>query len=604
MSRYSPLILEIPSYWGPETLPPELPVSRSERDRILYRTPQYESQWASAITIAVTKIASSGWEVESRSPRLSKHAQDLLMYADGGSWTHFLAKLLRDYLCTSVGAVFEVVREVEGDPSSRVVSLHHLPALRCVLTGDPETPIVYTDLQGTRHLLARHEVIRISDLPDDPDGLYSLCAAERAYPTIARLSAIERYVYEKVSGSRPLSIYLVNGLRTDQLTSLIRSAQEQQREQGLVSYMGVIIGGTLKPDSPPSVVEIPLSSLPDGFDLQAERERADLIYANAIGLDPQDLRPISNQQLGAGAQSQVLHEKAKGRGLAFFRQALTHALNTLVLDRRVRFSFVERDLGDQLKRAELSARRISSVVNLVSSGLLSQEEGRQLLYDWEELPEEFVRLDQTSRTVLSDLDQPLPVTLLEEGDSPVLERLLQEFRQILSDLYQSLIVDSFDPDQWYSKMIEAIRDMYTRAFLGGSGKSDLSSDTDRDRIESRVLGQLTFLDRFLSDIRSGRYQTAPALGRSRASMYAESAKALWWEGKTSHLPVPLPAMPGDGTTQCITRCKCQWEIVPLGEENYDCYWRLGPNEDHCQTCLARSRRWSPLRIRDGTLMIE
>lgn len=433
VSRFrGPVVVQIPSFWGPQTLPPELPTNPRERDRILYRTVLYESQWASAVSIAITKFASAGWEVESHNPRLSQRAQELLLYADFGAslggWTNFIAKQLRSFLCTNLGSVFEVEREKSGSAASRVVGIHHLPSLRCTPTGDPDFPIIYTDQQGRDHLLAWYEVVRIIDMPEDDDlvtGL-GLCAAERAYSSIIRLAALERYVYEKVSGSRPLSIYLVNGLRTDQLSSLLRSAEEQQREQGLTSYMGAIIGGTLKPDAPPGVVEIPLSSLPDGFDPQAERERADLVYANAIGLDPQDLRPISNQQMGAGAQSAVLHEKAKGRGLVYFRQAFTHAMNALVLDRRVKFLFTERDLDDQLKRADLSSRRIKNIETMVSAQLITPDQGRQLLLDLDELPPEFVPVDQTSTTSVSDADQPRVDLPTDTGEGELPPVTLQE----------------------------------------------------------------------------------------------------------------------------------------------------------------------------------
>ena len=67
------------------------------------------------------------------------------------------------------------------------------------------------------------------------------------------------------------------------------------------------------------------------------------------------------------------------------------------------------------------------------------------------------------------------------------------------------------------------------------------------------------------------------------------------------LGLPLPAMPRDGTSQCLSNCGCAWEIAELdGDGNYDCTWQLGKTEN-CQTCRQRAADWSPLQIRDGRL---
>lgn len=94
-------------------------------------------------------------------------------------------------------------------------------------------------------------------------------------------------------------------------------------------------------------VLVTLAELPDRFNRKEETDLAILTYANSIGLDVQDLQPLTGQQLGAGAQSQVLDEKSKGKGLAAWRQGFMHELNEAVLDERTTFAFIENDYRDQ-----------------------------------------------------------------------------------------------------------------------------------------------------------------------------------------------------------------------------------------------------------------
>jgi hypothetical protein len=131
-----------------------------------------------------------------------------------------------------------------------------------------------------------------------------------------------------------------------------------------------------------------------------------LTYANAIGLDPQDLQPLTGQPLGTGAQSQVLEEKSKGKGLAAWRQMFPHHMNADVLDDKTTFNFIENDLRDQLRQAEVSKRRgeVSSLRS--SAGITTPEQELQVLVDLDELPKQFLPVDHTPGDELSDDEKP------------------------------------------------------------------------------------------------------------------------------------------------------------------------------------------------------
>lgn len=409
--RSTILQILVPTASPATILPPQLPLGLKDRDRILSMTPRVDAQWGAANGIAITKVAALAWETKGSVELRSRRAQELLLHADSvngpGGWVSFVSKQLRDFNNTNNGCHFEIVRQKQAY-GSKVLGIAHLSSMRCYRTGDPEYPIVYRDRLGREHLLRWWEVVSIADLPDPDEMLFGagLCAAERAYQQIIKLAALERFVYEKVSASRPLAIHIVNGLQTEDLEAALRSAHDQRNEKGLTTYMGAVVMTTLKPDAAPALVTIPLAELPNGFNSVEERDRADLIYANSLGLDPQDLKPISNQQLGAGGQSVVLHEKAKGRGLVAYRQSLVHHINELVLDEKTKFLFTEHDYDDMKKQIDISKGRAEVAGTRVTYQITTAEEERQLLVDQDELPKSFIEYDTTAGETVSDTDKP------------------------------------------------------------------------------------------------------------------------------------------------------------------------------------------------------
>jgi hypothetical protein len=133
--------------------------------------------------------------------------------------------------------------------------------------------------------------------------------------------------------------------------------------------------------------------------------------------------------------------------------------------------------------------------------------------------------------------------------------------------------------------------------MTGQGSEELDADGQK-QVLRMVTEQLTFLDRFAVEVQgAAEFQRG---WNSRAAMYVESIGQSFYRGQFRMWP--LPSVPRDGSTQCLSRCNCSWEIDELeGEGNADCYWRMGPSE-HCQSCQERARQWSPLRIRNNELL--
>jgi len=398
--------------WGQDqiSLPPVAPPFWTrDRDTVLRATVYKEAMWASAIGIAISKVTASGWEIQADVTLRASRAQTVYLNADGSSvgWVSFLAKHLRSFLTTDNGAFVEIVRARKGI-GSKIIGIRHLDPMRCTRTGDPRIPVLYRDRKGRYHELQDYQVMLFSDMPDDSETYFGvgLCAASRAYSAIYKLASIEWFLREKVGGLHPLAIYIVNGLLTNQMNDAVRAAKEETLSKGAVSYMGAVIMGIPQGETP-GLVTIPLAELPDGFNRKEEFDLSILTYADAIGLDVQDLQPLTGQSLGSGAQSRVLEEKSKGKGLSAWKQQWIHQNNEKVLPRATVFAFTERDYGDMLKKAEVSLKRAEVAKSHIEAAITTPAQELQVLVDADELPREFLPIDETQSDTLSDVEKPI-----------------------------------------------------------------------------------------------------------------------------------------------------------------------------------------------------
>jgi hypothetical protein len=281
--------------------------------------------------------------------------------------------------------------------------------MRCYRTGNPAEPVQYQDLQGRMHTLRDYQVFSISHMPTPDDSLagVGICSASTAYSAIVKSEAIETYFVEKVSGTRPLAIHFLSGVSSRQLNDALATADEQQASRGLIQYKGVAMVPVLG-DVPVQVVSVPIAEIPDAYNVDTERQDAQLAIALSVGIDPQALNPalLARGALGTGAQSVVIANKEKGSGLAAWRQAFTHALNWHVFPERVTFSFQEADLQDESTRADIAAKRGDFVARQIEVGSISPQQALQYLVDEGELPEGFLPVDETPGGVVSSEEKP------------------------------------------------------------------------------------------------------------------------------------------------------------------------------------------------------
>jgi hypothetical protein len=381
-----------------------------DQDFTLSRTVLYQGDWAAAIGIAITKMSSLAWQstaTDDTSRLRTARANEMFHAANfGKGWVNFLAQHLRDFLTCCNGSHIEIVRATQGY-GAKIIGLCHLDSRRCRRTGNPEVPILYRDRLGAEHELKWYQVISLSDMPDPADSFFDvgLSAAYRAYDRIRFQAVVDRYLIEKVSGFRSNALVFLNGISDTQLKSAILMGDEDRKRKGAYTYRGATMIPVVDAEKFEKMV-VELASLPDGFVYKDELATTMQKYANAIGLDVQDLMPLSGQGFGTGWQSEVLASKSKGRGLSSWQADFTHLMNTFVLPDQVVFAFSEKDVKDELSNAQVLSAQIGAVTTAVTAGVLTALEAKQILADMKAIPNSMLPQDDTPSTTLSSEEKP------------------------------------------------------------------------------------------------------------------------------------------------------------------------------------------------------
>ena len=179
---------------------------------------------------------------------------------------------------------------------------------------------------------------------------------------------------------------------------------------------------------------------------------------------------------------------------------------------------------------------------------------------------------------------------------PVPDRIAALLAREISAATQAL-VSGGSVDRWERQMMDAIARGHAAAAIAGTAErlgveagSKLLNErnlsrAERQAIKEAVAGQLPYLRKFADDVRSGRLSDAQIA--ARAGLYAGATRATW--GAARWAGTGLPAMPGDGSSECLTQCGCAWAFR---DDGYS--WERGKN-DSCPTCISREAQWRPWR---------
>ncbi len=454
---------EIAPWWSPM------------RDTQLRKFWPTEPFLAGAIYSVCSRNASFRWELTG--PRLRTwRSHDMLNSANfGDGWQSFTMQISTDLITADNGAFIEVIRPahartskgkllevtkaydpeidevgwvpIDEDtkelchdmvcgedfkiidlPVELPVGIAHLDSARCIRTGDPTYPVLYTDRKGGLHKLAAHQVITLEDMPSPIEEMNKVqtCAVSRCLRLAQILRDMLIYKHEKVSGRFIREVHITNA-DARQLDDAIAQAQSEADSKGLERYSQPVIFSTIDPTADPKVATIPLASLPDGFNEEETMRWYVAGVANALGVDYGFLAPLPGNKLGTSTQAETQERQARGKSSRLFMETLQNKFNnSAIFPKGVKFKFAESDPWEESERDRAFSRRARALEILVSAAIIEPWQARQILADKGDLDPKYLEMigeaDLTPVITVGNSDVPMSHSFTPKVDFSKFQR--------------------------------------------------------------------------------------------------------------------------------------------------------------------------------------
>lgn len=174
---------------------------------------------------------------------------------------------------------------------------------------------------------------------------------------------------------------------------------------------------------------------------------------------------------------------------------------------------------------------------------------------------------------------------------PLRDTFIEAQKAEIDRLAGRLVSGEIDTAQWTAEFKQVMRTTYKDEYALAVGGRNNMTQRDYGYIGADLRKQYQHLYRFADQIEEGKLTEGQIRMRSR--MYVDSATQAFERGHAVSMGAPpLPAYPGDGSTQCRSNCKCHWDLTKT-ETHWEATWKLGLAE-HCPDCVDRSIKWAPL----------
>jgi hypothetical protein len=165
------------------------------------------------------------------------------------------------------------------------------------------------------------------------------------------------------------------------------------------------------------------------------------------------------------------------------------------------------------------------------------------------------------------------------------------FNNAAETLAERMFTGDLTIGAWEEAMKAEIRALHSSLAAIGKGGWDNMTWSDWGKVGSEVKKQYRYLHGFADDIAAERDTMSLAKIRARAQMYGDAARHTAFLMQAKDFLIHLPWIPGDGSTECLTHCKCFWQFTTSkpknGKKQVTAVWRLRPAE-HCRDCIPRN----------------
>lgn len=178
-------------------------------------------------------------------------------------------------------------------------------------------------------------------------------------------------------------------------------------------------------------------------------------------------------------------------------------------------------------------------------------------------------------------------------------------RNELADLYSSYIrhetelylAGKLEYANWVANSETYIMQATGNGYAFGRGGVLNMTDGDYDRLARTLNKQVDLWRNFAEEARNGGL--SPLQLMARAESYGgsvifahEQAVNQAAVGDDPSADWELPFYPGDGDTQCLSRCRCVWDIQE-DETGWTCTYHTIGDESMCQDCIDRGNQYGP-----------
>ena len=375
------------------------------RDKELREFWPTETYLAGALASVCAQRSTMDWEIKGPSERIVQILTDMLNAAIGAAgqeigWTAYEMAGCQDLYSQDNGRFEEIIRDPGIGANSKfknekapVLGLAHLDASRCIRTGDPKIPVLYTDKNTKVHKMPWYSVICSSDFPSPLKSMNGVghCSVTRALRMAQIMRSIEIFKDEKISGRQFKEIHFISGVGRQDIKDEMLRGQEEANNQGQIRFILPALVASLDPEKPVSATTINLANLPDDFDLGQEMEWYIAGLALAFGVDYQEFAPLPGGNIGSSEQSMVLHRKTSGKSPAVYMRKKVEAYHNYgVLPRGYTLVYNDKDEQEELERQKVRTMAMEEYGIAVSRHILSPEMAakslvRRGIYDKEEI---------------------------------------------------------------------------------------------------------------------------------------------------------------------------------------------------------------------------
>ncbi len=403
-------------FWGYIEHPDIIaPWGTKERDRQLRRISYraHNGLFQGAVAGLIMRVQATPWEVKGGRNN-AKYFQAMLQNSDFHDWETWIARLLWDFFTQDFGAVAEIIGGGKADKplSGRVMGLAHMDALSCHATKVAQFPLLYwNEEDNSRHVLHTSRVYRMTDMVSPKRLAYGtgFSALSRYISEASVDILLGRHDNEMLNDLPPAGLLAISGMTEQQWKDSARAYESDRNADGEGVFRGTMVIHSIDPANPIKLEAIPFSALPENFDTKAFVDMHVNKLALALGVDPQDIWPLSGQALGTGTQSKVLDSKARGKMFGRVLQMITRFINRAVLPDDLEFAFKFKDTEADLTTAT-TAKMWVDIAGAAS--MFSDEEKRRLLADNVEAFAE-VLLDDAGELIELPDDDPKPTDIQE-----------------------------------------------------------------------------------------------------------------------------------------------------------------------------------------------